>query len=150
MVIRQREAIGMLSLLLLLPGCGRSGPPRAEVVGTVYLNDQPVESGAIQFIPVEGTKGSSTGAVIARGKYQIPLSHGPMVGKNRVELHGNRKSGRKIQSATSKPGTLAEEIIEAFPADYNTQSTLMREIKVGVNTLDFRVYSNDRRDPHGF
>ena len=143
MRFHQRGFISGLSFSLLLLGCSQSGPERAEVSGTVFLNGQPLESGAIQLIPVEGTRGPSAGAAVINGKYHIPIRQGATVGKNRVELHGSRRTDRKMQDPTGKPGVLTDERTEAFPADYNSRSTLVREIKEGANVLDFRVDTND-------
>src|SRR5581483_11605836 len=99
---------------LCLAGCFRSGPERAEVVGSVKLDGVLIDEGAIQFIPDEGTQGPSAGEAIAQGKYAIPRAKGVVVGKNRVVLNGNRKTGRKVQDPTKPPGTLTDEVVEAF------------------------------------
>ncbi len=131
--------LGMLMGLVVLCGCGQSGPRRAEVAGSVKLNGQDVIEGAIQFIPIEGTKGPSAGAPIKDGKYHIARTGGVVVGKNRVELRATRKTGKKVQDPTAKPGTLVEEVGESFPGEYNIDSKMSRDVQEGSNTLDFEI-----------
>ena len=120
-------------------GCGNNGPRRAAVSGHVTLDGQPIDEGVIQFLPVEGTVGPETGGVIANGQYDIPQQRGAVVGKNRVELRASKKTGRKIQDPTGRPGVLTDEYKEVFPPSSNTNSSLVREIKDEPNTLDFDI-----------
>jgi hypothetical protein len=129
-----RAPITVLWLCML--GC--SGD-RADVSGKVLLGGKPIEEGAITFIPVEGTRGPGTGAIIRDGKYHIPASKGVVVGKNRVELRAFRSSGRKMQDPTARRGTLTDVRVPAFGPEYNDQSTLVREVHRGSNTLDFDI-----------
>src|SRR5688572_26319207 len=96
--------IGLIGLIGIA-GCSQSGPERADVSGTVELDGQPIDEGAIQFIPVQGTQGPSAGGVIKDGKYAIPRGNGVVVGKNRVELRSFKYTGKKIQDPTGPQGT---------------------------------------------
>ena len=120
-------------------GCENKGPRRAAVSGHVTLDDQPVDEGVIQFLPVEGTVGPETGSVIANGQYDIPQQRGPVVGTCRIELRASKKTGRKIQDPTGRTGTLTDEYKEVFPPSSNTNSSLVREIEDKPNTLDFDI-----------
>jgi hypothetical protein len=122
-----------------LAGCD-SGLPRATVTGTVKLDGQPVESGAIAFVPIEGTKGGTAGAVIEKGSYRIDRVKGVMIGQNRVELRGSRKTGRMLPDPIN-PGGKIEERVELFPPFYSTKSTLVREVVAGENRIDFDLSS---------
>ena len=129
----------VLIALFVAGGCGSSGPERAEVSGIVTLNGQPVSEGSINFFPTAGNTGPEAGGEIRAGKYHIPRAKGPVLGKNRVELRSFQKSGRKIQDPTAPPGTMTEEITNVFPAEYNKDSTLLREIQKGKNELPFEI-----------
>src|SRR5438874_241891 len=109
------SALGLLCFL----GCADSGPPTAEVSGTVRLDGRPIEEGSIQFIPVEGTRGPSAGAPIEDGKYHIPRKKGVTVGTNRVELRAFKNAGTKIQDPTAPPGVRTEARVQAFPPEFN-------------------------------
>jgi hypothetical protein len=134
---RSLLALGLLGLL----GCSSSGPELAEVSGTVTLDDQLVEEGSIQFIPVEGTTGPAAGETIKNGRYRIARSKGAVVGKNRVEVRAFRYSGRKVPDPTGPPGALTEERIQAFPPEYNDNPTVIKEIHAGSNTVDIDAKS---------
>jgi hypothetical protein len=120
-------------------GCGKKGPQRAAASGHVTLDGQPIDHGVIQFLPVAGTVGPETGGVIDKGQYDIPKQRGPVVGKSRIELRASKKTGRKIQDPTGRPGVLTDEYQEMFPPSSNTASSLEREIKDEPNTLDFDI-----------
>jgi hypothetical protein len=129
------SALGLLCFL----GCADSGPPTAEVSGTVRLDGRLIEEGSIQFIPVKGSKGPSAGDVIQDGKYHIPRKKGVTVGTNRVELRAFKKAGTKIQDPTAPPGVKTEARVQAFPPEFNDRSTVVREIRAGSNEIDFDV-----------
>lgn len=134
-----RHALLWFALAGLLSGCSEGGPTRAEVSGTVKVNGQPVAEGAINFFPVDGALGPEAGAAIADGKFHISRAQGPVVGKNRVELRAFQKSGRKIQDPTAPAGTLTDEVANIFPPEFNSNSTLVREVKTADNVFDFDI-----------
>jgi hypothetical protein len=136
--VRYCLTLGLVSLL----GCSDAG--KAEVSGTVRLNGELVEEGSIQFIPVEGTKGPSAGAAIKNGKYHVPRSKGAAIGKNRVELRAFKTTGRKVQDPTAPPGTTVGERAQLFPAKYNDDSTVVKEIKPSGNIIDFDVRTDQK------
>jgi hypothetical protein len=131
---RLLAALALAGLVTL--GCSGN---LAEVSGTVRLNGQPIEEGAITFIPVGGAKGAGSGATIRDGRYRVPRSKGVTVGKNRVELRAFRNTGRKVKDPTGQPGALVEERVPAFPPEYNDNSTLVREVRAGSNKFDFEI-----------
>jgi len=127
----------VLLLILFALGCSSgNGPDRAHVQGDVKVDGVPLEKGSIDFFPVDGTQGPSAGGVIENGKYDLALGKGPAVGRNRVEIHGVKKTGRKVPDHMA-PGTMRDETVEAVPADFNTNSTLVRDIAPGSNVVDF-------------
>lgn len=130
-------------LLLCCLGCGKSdGLDRAAVTGKVTLNDTPVAAGSITFYPTGATKGPAAGGTIENGQYSIAIAQGPIVGSNRVEIRASRKTGRKVQAPMAERGVLADEIVEAVPQQYNSRSTLQRNVAQGDNTLDFDLTTN--------
>jgi hypothetical protein len=129
-----QETIPLVLLSLsMISGCG--GPQdRAEVSGTVRLNGQPLPTGAISFVPTEGTTGPSSGALIADGAYHIVRAQGAAVGKNRVSIRCVVKTGGKT---TNRMGTSEDAKQQVVPPKYNDQSELVCDIKSGSNPLDF-------------
>lgn len=135
----RRLFLALAAAGLLLTGCSGSGPQRAEVSGVVKINGKLVAEGSINFYPVEGTTGPEAGAAIKDGKFHIPRDKGPVVGKNRVELKAFQKTGKKIQDPTAPAGTLTDEIANIFPPEFNTSSTLFREVTAEENVFEFDI-----------
>lgn len=126
--------------VVLLTGCGDGGPERATVLGSVSLDGQPVESGSIAFFPVEGTSGPSAGGTIEAGRYRVDSSKGVVVGKSRIEINARRKTGKMIPDLMN-PNAMMEEYVEGVPSQFNSESTLIREIESGRNQIDFELVS---------
>lgn len=133
----RKACVAVLLPILFTLGCSSgNGPDRAQVKGEVKVDGVPLEKGSIDFFPVDGTQGPSAGGVIENGKYDVARGKGPAVGRNRIEIHGVKKTGRKVPDHMA-PGTMRDETVEAVPADFNTNSTLVREIAPGSNVVDF-------------
>jgi hypothetical protein len=132
--------VGAVLVSCLAAGCQRR-PPRARISGTVSYKGEPVAFGDIVFEPTEAWKEFYCQGQIIDGKYSIE-QHGPVVGKNRVEIHGFRQSeqlvpdiaGRRLDE---KP-TMAKGLIPYIPAEYNDMSQLSIDVAAGANVnIDF-------------
>ena len=128
----------VLTVFPPLIGCGTSsdGLQRAAVHGQITVGGEPLEYGAIKFYPTEGTQGPSTGTQIKSGQYAISKKKGPVVGKNRIEITGSKSTGKTTRIST---GQEIPEMVPVVPPEYNTNSELIRDIKLGDNTLDFTL-----------
>ena len=105
------------------------------VTGTVRLDNEPLTTGSIAWIPIEGTPGPGGGGGINNeGKYEIKRSLRP--GRYRVEIRSTRTLSRKVLNPTV-PAELVDEEVSVIPEQYNTRSTLIREVSPGSNILDF-------------
>jgi len=137
--MRSTLRCGALWILAVVAGCGGDGgPERAAVSGTVKVDGEPLAEGAISFLPTDGTEGPTAGGAVTDGKFDIPRENGVVVGKNRVEINGNRKTGRKIPDA-GKPGTMQDEVVSAVSAEANRNSKLVETVKSGGNIFNFDV-----------
>ena len=134
-----RRLVTIFTAICFCAALGCSGDNRSAVSGTVKVNGQLVAEGAINFIPIEGNRGAGAGATITNGEYHIPRSAGVAAGKNRVELRAFKNTGRKVQDPTGTPGTLADERVMIFPAEYNDRSTLVRDVQGGSDTIHFDI-----------
>ena len=120
-------------------GCSKQeGHERAAVGGEIKVDGQPLVNGSINFYPVEGNDGPSAGGVIKEGRYDLPTDQGPLVGKNRVEIRGVKKTGRQVPNHMA-PGTMRDELVEALGKEANEKSTLVREVASGTNNFDFEL-----------
>lgn len=132
---------GLLVAGMLLPACGcgrRDG--RMPIKGAVTLDGEPVASGVVSFLPATAAKGSTVaGAIVSRGRYELPPSKGLQPGDYRVEIRVPKPTGR----VTTDPATgeSAPETQEAAPARYNERSELKATVGPGMGDLDFRLES---------
>jgi len=120
-----------LGVLLLSVGCG--GDPRISIQGTVTVDGQPVETGAITFLPADGV-GQSAGAVIEMGDYSLPLPPGKKI----VRIEGFRVVGQQHALPGDTSSQLVPTLEAIVPAKYNSQSTLSIDVPDRVS-----------RTPHG-
>ena len=135
-----RTALGCTVSWMLLTvtiGCGQSN--RAAVSGRVSLDGKAVEDGVISFTPADGNSRLAAWGKIEAGHYLIPAKAGPALGTNRVEMRWTRKTGRLVPAPP--PMLQEEEVKEAIPAQYNSESELKKEIKPGNNQFDFALHS---------
>ena len=123
----------------LLGGCGKEGPVRYEITGTVLLDNQPVEEGVIYFEPLDG-QGSQDGSIITNGEYRIPQDKGLFPGRYKIRIiagDGAPTSGKGEPLERRKgmrPG------MERIPPDYNVKSNVVVEVKADAsNRFEFKV-----------
>jgi hypothetical protein len=122
----------LLISLALLPGC--SGERKLVTVsGTVTLDGEPVESGAILFVPVDG-QAQTTGGEIRHGRYSVQVPPGAM----KVSLSAPKVVGRKKIYPTPNSPEMPVTV-EALPARYNEQTELTIEVTQRGNRQDFRL-----------
>jgi hypothetical protein len=106
------------------------------VTGTVRLDNEPLTTGSIAWIPIEGTPGPGGGGGINNGgKYEIKGGLRP--GKYRVEIRSTRTlPGRKVLNPTI-PTELVDEEVSVIPEHYNAKSSLIREVGPGSKVFNF-------------
>jgi len=125
--------LAIVAAVLSLPsvGCSR-GPVKAVFTGRVMLNGEPVPHGAISFYPLDRLP--SAGAVIKDGSYRMEA----FPGSYRVEITGSKVVGQKkrYDTADSPMDDILESIV---PAEYNSASKLVQEVKLDTKTLDFKL-----------
>lgn len=85
-----RVMLGILSISLSITvvGCDSPAEPftRVAVHGTVTLDEQPLDSAMIRFIPTGSTQGPKTSFAIRQGRFVAGREIGPPVGSHRVEI----------------------------------------------------------------
>ena len=93
------------AIMLLLPcnGCGHNGSDLQAVSGTVSLDSQPLDSGSIQFCPME-RNGLTSGASIVNGEYHIPREKGLPPQKYTVRI----SSADQTNVSQSQPVAIAQ------------------------------------------
>src|SRR5882762_3948783 len=116
---------GFLGLTLLVLG-GCSGAIDGEVSGSVNVDGQPAENGAVSFFPIDG-QGPTAGGSITAGRYSVRLP----VGAYRVEVRVSVKVGeRKLYNTPDSP--VQPTFKEILPAKYNVNTELTYDVKAGA------------------
>ncbi len=133
-------------VVVLLAGCGSSGPEIASVKGTITLDGKPLPNATIVFIPPEGRPaGAKTNA---EGKYELNFSNGrkgTMPGLNKIRLTTLSEASQD-ENGNAIPGS--KEII---PMQYNQMSTLEFLVEPGKqNIADFALESKGKIQTTGY
>lgn len=136
-------AIGALALV----GCGSGASlPRGAVSGQVTVAGQPLAGGRVLFVPQAPTAGPTATARVINGRYELPESHGPIVGTHRVQVEADLPLGFAIDDEAA----FAARGIQALPPNpippaFNSQSQLTTAIAADTpNTFDITIPSAGR------
>ena len=126
----------LLLTLVMLPGCGTSGPERFRVEGSVTFDGQPVKQGLINFRPMEGTKAPTIGCLFTAGHYEIPADKGPLAGTYKLQIEVHKFTGRKTPDLAGR--LVVDEFVDIAPKKYSgATSELRAEIDADNTELDF-------------
>lgn len=119
--------LGALLVVVVLAGCGDSGPKLYPIQGAVTYKGQPVGGGTIRFEPATETRDprASPETMIADGRYNLPRSKGIAGGKYTVY----------ILATDGKPQDEQAYGNPLFPPYYVTQVDLPPE----GGTFDFAI-----------
>jgi hypothetical protein len=99
---------------------------RQSISGSVALNGQPLDSGAILFEPISEQTGTAVGATIQDGRYVISRKDGPAPGKYKVRIYASSR-----EQAPARPGASEKKprpMVELIPEKYNSQTILKAEV----------------------
>jgi hypothetical protein len=119
------------AIILLLAGCGESGPKTYWVSGTVTLDQKPLADGDVIFYPQNQTEPAAMGK-LDQGAFRFRA----VAGKHRVVIQASRPSPTR-KGATGRPAY--DSIV---PERYNTHSTLTAEVRPnGPNRFEFALQS---------
>jgi len=141
----------LLLALCTLIGCGKeSSLPYADVSGIVLLDEQPVTSGYVQFIPLPGQETTGprvSGVIEPDGSFNLigPGGYeGAPVGMYVVTFHtlappppGSSLDGKSVEPISIEKPT--QQIPELYAAEQTSGQTV--EIKPDGNELTFKLSS---------
>ena len=123
----------LCALIIPLVGCS-NGRPVGDVHGTVTLDGNPLEEGAVQLSPIDG-QAPTAGAQIVNGKFETRAA----IAKYRVKIESNvalgpdgkkLETGKRIDKYASTPQFTVKQLV---PDKYNTNSELELDVKSGLN-----------------
>ena len=124
-------------LLLVITGCGASGPEIASVEGKVTMDGQPLANAAVVFVPENGRPaGARTNA---QGEYELTFTEG-----RRGAMPGNHKVRITTLSdpGIDDDGQLTKGSPETVPLQFNGATTLTFEVVASkANVANFDITS---------
>lgn len=118
-----------------LIGC-RGDDGYAMVEGNVTLDGQPLENGAIAFVPADGET-PTAGERIENGVYKARVP----IGVKRIEITASRVVGQRAAYAGETDSPQIDVTASLVPRRYNIDSELTLEVQSGVNQKDFDLKS---------
>ncbi len=119
----------LLITALLTAGCSPSN--MGTVTGTVTVDGEPAQVGAISFFALDG-QAPTAGAQIVDGKYSAKVTPGACSVQVRVSKVVGEK---KIYDTPNSP--MQKVWAEVLPAKYNDDTTLRLEVKAGNNEQNY-------------
>ncbi len=125
----------LLVILLALAGCGDAS--MADVSGTVKVDGNPLEDGAIRFFP-EDSKTQTTGGFVKGGRYSVKVPVSVM----KVSISAPKVvSWKKLYNTPDSPKMPVT--VEVLPAKYSDerQTELRLDVKPGTNQKDYDLPS---------
>lgn len=133
------SAIAGLVWVMIVSGCGSTGPELADVKGTVTLDGRPLHGATITFRP-QGEKGTASyGGTNKDGVYTLMFTrdkNGAMPGEYFVDVETQKPS--KSELADNKAQGLPEPPpFVPIPKKYRGAEQLKATVKSGSNTIDF-------------
>jgi hypothetical protein len=123
-----------VSFAVTVAGCN-SNADRGTVHGAVTLNGEPLKTGIIRFVPVDGQSATADGP-ITDGEFNVEVPPG----EKRVEISAPKVVGqtKMIETSQSPAVDIVEELL---PARYNVQSELRITVSPGTQEEVFELRS---------
>ncbi|MFO0953921.1 MAG: hypothetical protein U0835_22745 [Isosphaeraceae bacterium] len=140
-LMRVNVAVCTLLAATAVAGCSEGdGLPRQAVSGAVTLNNKPLATGVITFLPNAQDVATQGGGVIMDGKYSIPRESGLVPGSYKVVISSGSDTPEKKTDTNDMPGMPPVVAKDAVPSQYNTASVLTAEVKDGgKNVFEFNL-----------
>jgi hypothetical protein len=118
-------------------GCGRRGPERVVVSGSVTYNGKPIPDGTVRFLPSQASSIPVTVAIIKDGAYRASGLGGVAVGTYKIQIEAFR------QAPEQKASPMVRDIprVQYLPKRFNIDSKLEFTIEPGSRaiTKDFTL-----------
>ncbi len=135
--MRNLLVFGLLAgSVVILAGCGPSGPQTYDVSGTVTFDGTPVSRGEIVFRDPAGQE-KGYGGMIENGKFSFESSPG----EKRVEITAMREVPGEFD--TMNPGEKTPKLEQYIPEKYNGESELTVEVSSSNKKFDFALESGE-------
>ncbi|MSU79163.1 MAG: carboxypeptidase regulatory-like domain-containing protein [Gemmataceae bacterium] len=139
----QMVSVGVLLLLVVLPGCGKKDG-RVPVVGTVTYRGNPVPNALVVFMPETPDLLPSSGLTDDNGRYElmtIVRGDGASPGMYRVTITARGSEKVRPGAVFDPTGSNAEPGAALVPTKYFMPDTagLKADVQPGGITADFKL-----------
>ena len=125
-------------LLFTALAVGCSDSTIGIVSGTVTIDGEPAETGAVTFVPVDGKTGPA-GTKIVDGAFEATLPVGPA----KVQIRVPKIVGQtKIYNTPDSP--IQDVMAESLPAKYNDETELIYDVPPGKSQHDFDLSTKSK------
>jgi hypothetical protein len=137
----------LLSVVVLIVGCGPAGPKIAPVSGVVMMDGKPLANVGVAFQPIGTAENpnpgrGSSGVTDANGRYTLKIDgeiDGAVVARHRVCISSVQNTAFNPETG-SEDGAPAQR--EMIPAQYNFESKLEFDVQPeGTSKADFQLDS---------
>ncbi len=129
---RKWLAVGCCLVAAFAGGCD-SGPPHADISGTITFDGKPIEKGAITFFPLDG-KSQPAGSEIKDGAYKTKVGYGEW----KVVISASKVVGTR-RLYPNNPKEVMPLTAEALPERYNEKSELKLDVKERTILKDYEL-----------
>jgi hypothetical protein len=131
----------LVGISVILSGCGDSNGGLLAISGKITVNGEPLKDGQIIFEPLDKGNGSSSGAPIKDGAYDIKRVNGLKPGKYLVRITcGDGKTPPNVHEAGAPGGSTNIVSFDLIPPEFGVKSTQEVEVKNGgSNHFDFAI-----------
>jgi hypothetical protein len=129
-----RLTVSVLAAVVVLAGCGKSGPKTAVVRGTVTYKGKPVPNGSVLFVPDGGP--TATGEIGPDGSYTLTTfkkGDGAVLGPHKVIISATQDMGDRLPEDRSP---MPPPIVPEKYSSYGT-TDLKVEVKDEENVINF-------------
>jgi hypothetical protein len=127
-------SFGSILFITQLAGCGSAeGPVRIPVTGKVTLDEAPLLTGVIRFVPADNDGGPAASTRIVGGEFEFSSDNGPVIANHRVEIEATEFQDFAIDdeaafAAAAEATGESPVAINPIPAIYNSRSTLTASV----------------------
>src|SRR5262249_48656587 len=123
-----------------LAGCSDSYGGRLAVSGNIKLEGQPLKTGSITFVPLDG-QDTQSGSTIKDGYYSVPRENGLKPGNYLVMISAGDARPPAGSDEIAGPGGSRNIVsMDLVPEDWNSKSKQKVEVKAsGGNKFDFNI-----------
>lgn len=102
------SALALCVCAFVLVGCGPKGPKKVAVSGTITVDGEPIDVGAVKFDSLDG--GMSDGCKIKDGKFECEMTTGE---KKVTVTAASKVVGQFEPDPVLNPGVMADQV-ESF------------------------------------